>query len=124
MDAITEAMNRTFLTKTARSQKQRIMYFRDYFKLIPISGDGGLADIADKFSRNEILASNEIRQIVGYKPSKEPKADQLINSNMPQGDTGVPPAGGDVPAAGDVPDISNMSTQEIFDSLEVPDAAA
>jgi hypothetical protein len=65
------------------------MYFRDPFKLIPIGGEGGIADIADKFARNEILASNELRQIVGYKPSKEPKADQLINANMPTGDTGV-----------------------------------
>jgi len=113
LDAITEAMYRTFLTKTARSQKHRIMYFRDYFKLVPISGEGGMADIADKFTRNEILTSNEVRQIVGYKPSSEPKADQLVNSNMPQGDTGVPPAE-------DVPDVANMSTEDIFNSLEVP----
>jgi hypothetical protein len=91
-DAIVEAMRRTFLTKTARTQKQTIMYFRDPFKLVPIGGEGGIADIADKFTRNEILSSNEVRQIVGFKPSKEPKADQLINSNMPTGDTGVPPA--------------------------------
>jgi hypothetical protein len=124
MDAITEAMHRTFLTKTARSQKQRVMYFRDYFKIVPISGEGGMADIADKFTRNEILTSNEVRQIVGFKPSTEPKADQLVNANMPQGDTGVPPPGGDVPAEGDVPDISGMSTEDIFNSLEVPGEAA
>jgi len=123
MDAVVEAMHRTFLTKTARTQGQRIMYFRDYFKLVPISGEGGMADIADKFTRNEILSSNEVRQIVGFKPSQEPKADQLINSNMPQGDTGVPPPG-EEPAPTDVPDISNMSTEEIFDNLEVPGEAA
>jgi hypothetical protein len=89
-DAIVEAMRRTFLTKTARTQKQDIMYFRDPFKLVPIGGEGGIADIADKFTRNEILSSNELRQIVGFKPSSEPKADQLVNANMPTSDTGVP----------------------------------
>jgi hypothetical protein len=89
LDAIVEAMRRTFLTKTARTQLQSIMYFRDPFKFVPIGGDGGIADIADKFSRNEIVSSNEIRQAIGMKPSQEPKADKLINSNMPQGDTGV-----------------------------------
>lgn len=78
---IVQAMKRTFLTKTARTQKQSIMYFRSPFKLVPLSV---LAEIADKFTRNEILTSNEMRQIVGYKPSKESKADKLTNSNMPQ----------------------------------------
>jgi len=90
LDAIVEAMRRTFLTKTARSQGQSIMYFRDPFKFVPIGGVGGIADIADKFSRNEITSSNEIRQAIGMKPRPEPKADALINSNMPQSDTGVP----------------------------------
>lgn len=88
-DAIVEAMRARFLTKTARTQGQSIMYFNNRFKLIPIGGEGGIADIADKFTRNEIASSNEIRQLVGWKPSQEPKADQLINSNMPQADTGV-----------------------------------
>lgn len=88
--AIVEAMRRNFLTKTARSQKQWIMFFRDPFKLVPISV---MAEMADKFTRNEILASNEIRQGMGIKPSQEPKADQLVNSNMPQSDTGVVPTG-------------------------------
>jgi putative sterol carrier protein len=79
--AVTEAMKRTFLTKTARSQLQTIMYFRDPFKLVPIND---IADIADKFARNEIMSSNELRSIVGMKPSKDPKADKLMNSNMPQ----------------------------------------
>jgi hypothetical protein len=65
------------------------MYFRDPFKFVPIGGEGGIADIADKFARNEITSSNEIRQAIGMKPSQEPKADKLINANMPQGDTGV-----------------------------------
>jgi hypothetical protein len=88
-DAIIEAMIRVFLTKTARSQHQTIMYFQDPFKLIPLGGEGGIADIADKLARNEIATSNELRQKLGWKPSTEPKADKLINSNMPQGDTGV-----------------------------------
>lgn len=80
--AITEALNRTFVTKTARSQGQSIDFMRDPFKLVPISQ---LAEIADKFTRNEILSSNEVRGIIGYKPvMDDPKADQLINSNMPQ----------------------------------------
>jgi Phage portal protein len=80
LDAIVEAMRRTFLTKTARSQKQTIMYFHDPFKLVPIAS---IADIADKFVRNEILTKNEIRGIVGYKPSKDRTADKLSNPNMP-----------------------------------------
>lgn len=89
--ALTEAMKRSFLTKTARSQKQSIEAFRNPFSWVPISQ---MAEIADKFTRNEILSSNEIRQGMGIKPSQDPKADQLINSNMPQADTGVgaPPA--------------------------------
>jgi hypothetical protein len=92
LDAIVEAMRRTFLTKTARTQKQTIMYFRNPFKLIPLGGEGGIADIADKLARNEVMSSNELRQVLWLKPSKEPKADQLVNSNMPQADTGIPPA--------------------------------
>lgn len=80
LDAIVESMRRTFLTKTGRSQGQSIMYFDDPFKLVPISQ---LAEIADKFTRNEIASSNEIRTVVGWKPSKDPKADKLQNSNMP-----------------------------------------
>ena len=83
-------MRRKFLTKTARAQHQSIMYFRDPFKFVPLGGEGGIADIADKLARNEITTSNEIRQGIGMKPRPEPKADELINSNMPQADTGVP----------------------------------
>jgi len=80
VSAVVEAMRRSFLTKTARSQNQNIMFFRDPFKLIPIND---IAEIADKFTRNEILSGNEMRAIIGVKPSTDPKADQLRNSNMP-----------------------------------------
>lgn len=80
LDAITEAMKRTFLTKTARTQGQSIEYYQDPFKLVPINS---IAEIADKFTRNEIMSSNEIRSVIGFKPSSDPKADQLRNSNMP-----------------------------------------
>lgn len=85
LDSAVLSMRSSFLTKTARSQGQSIMYFRDAFELTPMSE---IAEIADKFARNEILSSNEIRQAIGFKPSKDPKADQLINSNMPVQDTG------------------------------------
>lgn len=87
LTAVVEGMRRTFLTKTARTQKQDVVFFRDPFRLVPI---GSIAEIADKFTRNEIMSSNEIRQVVGMKPHSDPKADQLINSNMPQASpTGV-----------------------------------
>lgn len=79
--AIADEMKRKFLTKTARTQKQTIMFFRDPFKLVPVND---IAEIADKFTRNEIMTSNEIRQIVGMRPSDDPKADKLINSNLNQ----------------------------------------
>ena len=85
VSAITDAMKRAFLSKTARSQGQTIMAFRDPFKLVPV---GNIAEIADKFTRNEILSSNEIRQIIGFKPSSDPKADELVNSNISQPDGG------------------------------------
>jgi hypothetical protein len=88
VQAITEAMKRSFLTKTARTQGHSIMYFRDPFALVPMEM---IAEIADKFTRNEILTANEIRQGIGFVPSKDPKADKLVNSNMPQPD----PSGGD-----------------------------
>lgn len=78
VSAIVNAMRRTFLSKTARTQKQSIMFFRDPFKLVPASE---MAEIADKYTRNEILSSNEIRQGIGIRPSKDPKADELRNSN-------------------------------------------
>ena len=80
MTAITEAMKRTFLTKTARRQGQSLEFYRDPFQLIPI---GSIAEIGDKFTRNEIMTANELRSAIGLRPSKEAKADQLQNSNMP-----------------------------------------
>ena len=79
--AIADEMKRKFLTKTARTQGQTIMSFRNPFKLVPVKE---LAELADKFTRNEIMSSNEIRQVIGMKPSDDPKADQLINSNLNQ----------------------------------------
>lgn len=81
LSAIVDEMKRKFLTKTARTQNQSIMFFRDAFKLVPVSS---LAEIADKFTRNAILSANEVRAIVGYRPSDDPKADELSNKNMPQ----------------------------------------
>jgi hypothetical protein len=81
ISAIVDGMKRSFLTKEARDQRQTIMFFREPFKLVPVNQ---IAEIADKFTRNEILTSNEIRQIVGFKPSSDPKADQLVNSNIAQ----------------------------------------
>lgn len=81
LSAIVDELKRKFLTKTARSQLQSIVYFRDPFRLVPVND---IAEIADKFTRNEIMTSNEIRQIVGMQPSKDPKADKLVNSNISQ----------------------------------------
>lgn len=79
VSAIVDEMKRKFLTKTARSQQQSILFFRDPFKLVPLNN---IAEIGDKFTRNEIMTSNEIRQIIGMTPSNDPKADQLVNSNL------------------------------------------
>ena len=79
LSAIVDEMKRKFLTKTARSQKQSILFFRDPFKLVPV---GEIAEIADKMTRNEIMTSNEIRQKIGMTPSKDPNADKLRNSNL------------------------------------------
>ena len=81
VSAIVDAMKRSFISRTAMTQGQTIMAFRDPFKLVPINN---IAEIADKFTRNEILTSNEVRQIIGFKPSSDPKADQLVNSNIAQ----------------------------------------
>lgn len=81
LTAVVEELRRKFLGKTARTQKHTIMFFRDPFKLVPVTE---LAEIADKFTRNEIMTSNEIRQIAGMRPSSDPKADELRNSNLNQ----------------------------------------
>lgn len=88
VSAIVDEMKRKFLTKTARSQRQTITFFRDPFRLVPVND---IAEIADKLTRNEIMTSNEIRQIVGMKPSDDPKADELINSNISQPDETMQP---------------------------------
>ena len=81
VSAIIDSMKRSWISKTARSQGQTIMAFSEPIKLVPVNN---IAEIADKFTRNEILTSNEIRQIIGFKPSDDPKADKLINSNINQ----------------------------------------
>ena len=88
--AIVDEMKRKFLTKTARSQKQSILFFRDPFKLVPVND---IAEIADKMTRNEVMTSNEIRGKIGLMPSKDPKADELRNSNLsaPSGSEPTPP---------------------------------
>jgi hypothetical protein len=98
VSAAVDEMKRKFLTKTARSQNKSIAYFRDPFGLVPVSD---IAEIADKFTRNEIMTSNEIRQKIGMKPSDDPKADQLINSNISQ----------------------PMEDQQMYPEEEVPDEA-
>jgi hypothetical protein len=82
LSAISVEFARKFLTKTARTQRQSIMFFKNPFRLVPVEQ---VAEIADKFTRNEIMTSNEMRQVIGMAPHPDPKADQLINSNMPQG---------------------------------------
>jgi hypothetical protein len=88
ISALVDAMKRVFLSKTARTQRQSIKYFRDPFKLVPIAE---LAEVADKMTRNEIMSKNEFRQVIGMKPSKDPKADQLINSNINQSAAALKP---------------------------------
>lgn len=89
MSSIADEMQRKFITRTARTQGQAIRYFRNAFKLTPVST---LAELADKLTRNEIASSNEIRAIIGWKPSDDPKADELVNSNLNQQKSEVPPA--------------------------------
>lgn len=90
LSAIVDSMIRVFLTKTARTQGQSIRFFRDPFKLVPAEQ---MAEIADKFTRNEILSSNEVRSIIGYKPVDDPRADELRNKNLNQesGENSAPP---------------------------------
>lgn len=85
--AIVGAMTRSFLSKTARTQGQTVMFFRDHFKLVPVDN---IAEIADKFTRNTILTANEVRQIIGMKPSDDPKADELRNANLNHPEDNMP----------------------------------
>lgn len=90
ISAITDSMKRTFLTKTARTRGQSILFFRDPFRLVPVNE---LADIADRFTRNEILSSNEVRAIIGYKPVDTDRAEELVNKNIAQSKLGPEQAG-------------------------------
>ena len=113
MDFITVELKRKFLTKTARSQGQTVKYFIDPFKVLPINN---LAELSDKFTRNEILTSNEFRQILGFKPSDDPKADMLVNSNLPQN----LPSGGDSGESQNeyTNDIESERDQLLYDTLD------
>lgn len=116
--ATTQAMRRAFLTKTARTQGQSVLYFRNPFNLVPVSA---IAEIADKFTRNEILSANEIRGIIGFRPSTDPKADKLLNSNMPQPDPSSPTetaAPAAAPPNGDLQAEQDAIVNETFASLE------
>lgn len=107
--AIVDEFRRKFLTKTARTQGQSIIYFKDPFKLVPVSS---LADIADKFTRNEIMSPNEIRQVVGMKPSEDPNADELRNRNISQSNEELV-AKGEIPGSleeADADGVSNLVT--------------
>lgn len=109
--AFIDEMKRKFLSKTARSQGQSIIYFRDPFRLVPVQQ---LAEIADKFTRNEILSPNEVRSEIGYKPSNDPKADELRNRNINQNNVD---AEAQVEEGGEVPDITGMSDEEAAEAI-------
>ena len=100
LSAIVDEMKRKFLTKTARTQMQSLKFFRDPFKLVPLSA---VAELADKLTRNEVVSSNEVRQGIGMKPSSDPKADQLINSNLNHPEAPMDPAMAQQPMEGEVP---------------------
>lgn len=111
VSAIVDAMKRIFLSKTARTQGQTIMAFRDPFKLVPIDN---IAEIADKFTRNEILTSNEVRQIIGFKPSDDPKADQLINSNINHAEDG---SANNLPVSSSMSELLNKPISELMNEM-------
>jgi phage portal protein len=108
ISAIVDEMKRKFLTKTARSQLQSISFFRDPFKLVPVNE---IAEIADKFTRNEIMTSNEIRQVVGMKPSDDPRADELRNKNLSE------PSGSDQQSE-EAPITTDNSVEESASDLD------
>lgn len=108
ISAIVDEMKRKFLTKTARSQHQSISFFRDPFKLVPVNE---IAEIADKFTRNEIMTSNEIRQVVGMKPSEDPRADELRNKNLSE------PSGSDQQSE-ETPTATDNSAEESASDLD------
>ena len=113
LSAIVDEMTRKYLTKTARTQHQAIRFFRDPFKLMPTTQ---IADIADRLTRNEIMSSNEFRQIIGLKPSSDPKADELRNKNMPVQDEVEPESTNEeLEPVEEDPDLSDISEEEIAD---------
>lgn len=113
VSAIVDEMKRKFLTKTARSQLQSILFFRDPFKLVPVDN---IAEIADKFTRNEIMTSNEIRQEIGLKPSKDPKADELRNKNLsaPAGEEESP----GIPAVKETEESGDLGEKSLKEEIQ------
>lgn len=110
ISAIAMAMDIKFITKTARTQGQAIKFFRDPFRLVPVEQ---LAEIADKFTRNEILSSNEIRSIIGYKPSNDPRADELHNANLNRSNENEAALRGNAPEGGDSDNESGVDNSAI-----------
>ena len=115
VSAIADEMKRKFLTKTARTQMQSIEYFRNPFNLVPVND---IAEIADKFTRNEIMTSNEIRQIIGMKPSSDPKADELVNSNISQSNAEIENRYGNTDLEANQVDIVSSGESFINSSLD------
>lgn len=116
LSAVVDGMKRKFLSKSARTQKQTIMFFRDPFKLVPVSE---IAEIADKFTRNEITSSNEMRQVIGMKPSKDPKADELRNKNITQPTDGpsIPPTESAPETSTEEPDLNTITEDEYLKNI-------
>ena len=112
LSAIALEFKRKFLTKTARSQGQSIEFYRDPFRLVPVND---MAEIADKFTRNEIMTSNEIRQVIGMKPSDDPKADELVNSNL----YSEPAANAPMEEVSTVDDVGNDVEEEPTDPMSL-----
>ena len=116
VSAIVDAMKWKFLTKTARSQGQSIMFFRDPFKLVPVEN---VAEIADKFTRNEIMTSNEFRQVIGMKPSDDPKADELRNANISAPNEEAIPINDEEVAEEELGDESSGNTEKPFSEMTI-----
>lgn len=112
ISTIVDAMKRSFLSKTARTQGQTVMFFRDPFKLVPVNE---MAEIADKFTRNTIMTSNEIRQVIGMKPADDPKADMLINSNLNQPETMLNPVQNSGTDTTEQSDLMNVPVSELME---------
>jgi len=115
VDSIIEAMRRSLLGPIKIKKKEQLLYFRNPFKLVPIAS---IAEIADKFTRNEILTANEIRQAIGFVPSKDTKADQLMNSNMPQPDPNAAPAAPAGPSFEEMDSLMNQTLDGLSSDLD------